>query len=221
MLDIPDNSQKGWRTTLVYITFFATIVMWLFDKNLGLKTNAVAMLPVAVFCATGIITKRDLEQISWSVLWMVAGGFALGVALNKSGLAANVVAAIPFNTWPPLLVIIGSGLLCYAMANFISHTATAALLVPILAAVAVGLMNDPVSAEALGSVGGVATLLVGVAIASSVGMVLPISTPPNALAYATGLIEQKHMVKVGLIVGAVSLLLGYAVLIVLGTNGWL
>jgi sodium-dependent dicarboxylate transporter 2/3/5 len=107
------------------------------------------------------------------------------------------------------------------MANFISHTATAALLVPILAAVAVGLMNDPVSAEALGSVGGVATLLVGVAIASSVGMVLPISTPPNALAYATGLIEQKNMVKVGLIVGAVSLLLGYAVLIVLGTNGWL
>ena len=218
-LDIPDNSQKGWRTTLVYITFFATIVMWLFDKNLGLKTNAVAMLPVAVFCATGIITKRDLEQISWSVLWMVAGGFALGVALNKSGLAANVVDAIPFETWPPLLVIIGSGLLCYAMANFISHTATAALLVPILAAVAVGLMNDPVSAEALGSVGGVATLLVGVAIASSVGMVLPISTPPNALAYATGLIEQKHMVKVGLIVGAVSLLLGYVVLIILGTNG--
>ena len=221
VLDIPDNSQKGWRTTLVYITFFATIVMWLFDKNLGLKTNAVAMLPVAVFCATGIITKRDLEQISWSVLWMVAGGFALGVALNKSGLAANVVDAIPFATWPPLLVIIGSGLLCYAMANFISHTATAALLVPILAAVAVGLMNDPVSAEALGSVGGVATLLVGVAIASSVGMVLPISTPPNALAYATGLIEQKNMVKVGLIVGAVSLLLGYAVLIVLGTNGLL
>jgi sodium-dependent dicarboxylate transporter 2/3/5 len=50
-------------------------------------------------------------------------------------------------------------------------------------------------------------------------MVLPISTPPNALAYATGLIEQKHMVKVGLIVGAVSLLLGYVVLIILGTNG--
>ena len=218
-LDIPDNSQKGWRTTLVYITFFATIVMWLFDKNLGLKTNAVAMLPVAVFCATGIITKRDLEQISWSVLWMVAGGFALGVALNKSGLAEHVVGAIPFNTWPPLIVIVGSGLLCYAMANFISHTATAALLVPILAAVAVGLMNDPASAEALGSVGGVATLLVGVAIASSVGMVLPISTPPNALAYATGLIEQKHMVKVGLIIGVVSLLLGYVVLIALGTHG--
>ena len=149
------------------------------------------------------------------------GGFALGVALNKSGLAQHMIDAIPFASWSPLIVIIGSGLLCYAMANFISHTATAALLVPILAAVAVGLMNDPVSAEALGSVGGVATLLVGVAIASSVGMVLPISTPPNALAYATGLIEQKHMVKVGLIIGIVSLLLGYTVLYFLGSNGLL
>jgi len=62
---------------------------------------------------------------------------------------------------------------------------------------------------------------VGVAIASSVGMVLPISTPPNALAYATGLIEQKNMVKVGLIMGVASLLVGYVVLIILGTNGLL
>ena len=91
------------------------------------------MIPVAVFCVTGIITKRDLEEISWSVLWMVAGGFALGVALQETGLAQHMIEAIPFNTWPPILMIVGSGLICYAMANFISHTATAALLVPILA----------------------------------------------------------------------------------------
>ena len=126
-----------------------------------------------------------------------------------------MIDAIPFASWSPLIVIIGSGLLCYAMANFISHTATAALLVPILAVVGESMST------ALGPVGGVATLLVGVAIASSVGMVLPISTPPNALAYATGLIEQKNMVKVGLIMGIVSLLVGYVVLIALGTNGLL
>ena len=146
---------------------------------------------------------------------MVAGGFALGVALNKSGLAQHMIDAIPFGSWSPLVVVIGSGLLCYAMANFISHTATAALLVPILAVVGESMST------ALGPVGGVATLLVGVAIASSVGMVLPISTPPNALAYATGLIEQKNMVKVGLIMGIASLLVGYVVLIILGTNGLL
>ena len=212
-LDIPDNSQKGWRTTLVYITFFATIVMWLFDKNLGLKTNAVAMLPVAVFCATGIITKRDLEQISWSVLWMVAGGFALGVALQESGLGKHLVASIPFDTWSPMLVIVGSGLICYTMANFISHTATAALLVPIL-----GTAGGAMTTQ-LASLGGVSTLLIGVAIGSSLAMVLPISTPPNALAHGTGLIKQKDMEVVGIIVGVAGLIFGYSMLIFLGSNG--
>ena len=211
-LEIPDNSQKSWRTTLVYITFFATILMWMFDKYLGVKTNAVAMFPVAVFCATGIIDRRDLEQINWSVLWMVAGGFALGVALNKSGLASHMIDAIPFNTWSPLLVIIGSGLVCYAMSNFISHTATAALLVPILAVVGLSMTNE------LAGVGGVSTLLIGVALCSSVAMVLPISTPPNALAHATGLIEQKHMIRVGLILGFISMAIGYVLLIFLGSN---
>jgi len=214
-LNIEGELKKDWRSIVVYITFAATVLLWVLDKKTGVNANVVAMLPVGVCAIIGVLTKRDLEEISWSVLWMVAGGFALGVALNKSGLAQNMIDAIPFASWSPLIVIIGSGLLCYAMANFISHTATAALLVPILAVVGESMST------ALGPVGGVATLLVGVAIASSVGMVLPISTPPNALAYATGLIEQKNMVKVGLIMGAVSLLVGYGVLIILGTNGLL
>jgi sodium-dependent dicarboxylate transporter 2/3/5 len=171
------------------------------------------MVPVAVFCVTGIITRTDLEEINWGVLWMVAGGFALGVALNESGLAKNVISAIPFETWSPLAVIIGSGLLCWLMANFISHTATAALLVPILA-IAGASMKDY-----LVDVGGVETLLIGVAISSSIAMILPISTPPNAMAHATGLIEQKDMVKVGVVLGIVGLVLGYGVLIILGSNG--
>jgi len=102
------------------------------------------------------------------------------------------------------------------MANFISHTATASLLVPILAAVA----GSAAVATNLVPLGGAATLLVGVAIGSSLGMVLPISTPPNAIAAATGMIEQKEMVKTGLIMGAVGLILGYCMLIVLGSAGF-
>jgi outer membrane protein TolC len=64
---------------------------------------------------------------------MVAGGFALGVALQNTGLAEQLIASVPFGSWSPIVVIIGSGLICYLMANFISHTATANLLVPILA----------------------------------------------------------------------------------------
>ena len=73
---------------------------------------------------------------------MVAGGFALGVALQETGLAKHMIEAIPFSTWPPVLMIVGSGLICYAMANFISHTATAALLVPILAIAGISHRND-------------------------------------------------------------------------------
>jgi sodium-dependent dicarboxylate transporter 2/3/5 len=71
--------------------------------------------------------------------------------------------------------------------------------------------------DKLDAIGGTPTVLIGVAIASSSAMVLPISTPPNALAYATNLVQQKDMVRIGLIVGIVSMLLGYGVLYLMGT----
>lgn len=214
-LKIEGKAKKDWRSIVVYITFTITVLLWMFDKFTGVNSNVVAMIPVAVFCVTGIITKRDLEEISWSVLWMVAGGFALGVALQETGLAKHMIEAIPFETWPPVLMIVGSGLICYAMANFISHTATAALLVPILAIAGSSMREN------LSSLGGVETLLIGVAIGSSLAMILPISTPPNALAHATGMIEQKDMEKVGIIMGIVGLILGYSMLVILGSNGML
>jgi sodium-dependent dicarboxylate transporter 2/3/5 len=212
-LKIEGETKKDWRSIVTYITFAVTILMWMLDKVTGVNSNVVAMFPVVIFCVTGVITKRDLEEINWSVLWMVAGGFALGEALQSTGLAQNLIAAIPFDSWSPAVVIIGSGLICYLMANFISHTATANLLVPILA-LAGGAMKD-----LLGPLGGVSTLLIGVALASSLAMILPISTPPNAIAHATGMIEQKDMVKTGVIMGVVGLVLGYTMLMILGSNG--
>ena len=214
-LNIEGELKKDWRSWVVYITFICTVLLWVLDKKTGVNANVVAMLPVGVCAIIGVLTKRDLEEISWSVLWMVAGGFALGVGLQETGLAKTLIDAIPFGSWPAVVMVVGSGLICYAMANFISHTATASLLVPILAAVGA---SAAVSAN-LAPLGGVSTLLVGVAIGSSLGMVLPISTPPNAIAAATGMIEQKDMVKTGLIMGVVGLVIGYGMLIVLGSTG--
>ena len=214
-LQIEGEAKKDWRSIIVYITFGVTILLWCLDKYTGVNSNVVAMLPVGVFCVAGVITRTDLEEINWSVLWMVAGGFALGVALQDTGLAKHLIEAIPFATWNPVLLVIGSGLICYAMANFISHTATANLLVPILALVGI-------SAQAiLTSVGGVSTLLIGVALGSSLAMILPISTPPNALAHATGLIKQSEMMKVGIIMGIAGLIIGYVMLIFAGQAGLL
>ena len=212
-LKIEGEKETTWQSYVVYITFALTILLWVLDKVTGVNANVVAMLPVGVFCACGIITRKDLEEINWSVLWMVAGGFAIGLALQETKLAAHLIDTIPFDTWPALLMLIGSGILCYALSNFISNTATAALLVPILTVVGTA------SAETLAPFGGVSPLLIGIALSASLAMVLPISTPPNALAHATGMIEQKQMMRVGLIMGVVGMAIGYAMLIVIGKAG--
>lgn len=103
--------------------------------------------------------------------------------------------------------MIVSGLVCFALSNFISNTATAALLIPILTVVCAGMGNS------LESIGATSTIIIGVAVAASCAMSLPISTPPNAIAYSTGLIQQTDMVKAGLTIGLISMILGYGVLI--------
>ena len=113
-------------------------------------------------------------------------------------------------SWSPVIILLASGIICYILSNFISNTATAALLVPILAVVCKGM------GDSLNSIGGTPTVLIGIAVAASVAMTLPISTPPNAIAHSTGLVEQKEMMKIGLTMGIIGLVLGYALLFVLG-----
>lgn len=210
-LNIDGEVHKGWRMYIVIATFIITILFWIIpEKFTGINTNTVAMIPMGVFAITGVISAKDLQQIDWSVIWMVAGGFALGLGMNSSGLADVAIESIPFGNWSPIMILIVSGLICYFLSNFISNTATAALLMPILAVVCRA-MGDK-----LGVIGGTSTILLGVAIAASSAMCLPISTPPNAIAYSTGLIQQKDMLKTGLLCGLISLALGYGLLFIVG-----
>ena len=210
-LKIDGGMKKDTHSYIVIVTFFVTVALWLLDSVTGINSYTVAMIPFMVFALTGVINKRDLEQINWSVIWMVAGGFALGYGLNASGLAANAVESIPFGEFSPLLILLLGGAICYMLSNFISNSATAALLMPILAIVC-GAMGDK-----LAPIGGTPTVLIGVAIAASSAMVLPISTPPNALAYATNLVEQKDMSKIGLLMGVISMVFGFGLVYLMGT----
>ena len=209
-LKIEGHVHHGWRMWVVCITFAVTILMWLFDRITGVDANTVALIPIAIFAITGVITAKDLQQINWSVIWMVAGGFALGLGMNGSGLATAAIASIPFGSWSPMVIMIISGLICYFLSNFISNTATAALLVPILAVVCNGM------GDSLNAIGGTSTILMGIALSASAAMCLPISTPPNAIAYSTGLIDQKSMLKIGIITGVLTMVLGYTVLYCVG-----
>ena len=209
-LNIEGGMKKNTQTYVVIFTFFLTVALWICESWTGINSYTVALIPFLVFALTGVITKYDLEEINWSVIWMVAGGFALGYGLNQSGLAANAVKSIPFGEFSPILILLLSGIICYLLSNFISNSATAALLMPILAVVctAMGDKLDPI--------GGTPTILIGVAIAASSAMILPVSTPPNALAYSTNLVRQQDMSKIGIIVGIISMVFGYALLYLMG-----
>ena len=197
---------------VVWFTFALTILLWVFEGLIGVNSNIVAMIPFAVFSATGILKARDLEHINWAVLWMVAGGFALGTALNQTGLATTLINTIPFASWNALVVMLVGGFICYFLSNFISNSAAANLVVPILIVVGKAMAGNP-SFEALG---GIPSMIAGIAICASVAMCLPVSTPPNALAASTGMISTKQMATVGIIIGVVGFILGYAMLIFVG-----
>lgn len=205
-IDNEKFSQTDKRSRYIICgTFALTIFLWLSDALTGLNANVVALVPFAILAVTGLFTKDDLKAIDWNVLWLVAGGFALGVAFQKTGLAKDMVDSIPFEVMSPIAVMLLAGALCLTMATFMSHSAAAALLLPVVAGVAAGLD--------LSSLGGVSTMLLGVGLSASLAMALPISTPPNALAYSTGTIEQKDMATLGVIIGVFGFAVAYAVMI--------
>ena len=202
-----------WKDYVAWITFFVTILLWVTEQITKINSNIVALIPLAVYTCCGVFTKEDIKEINWSVLWLVAGGFALGTGLNKTGLAAVLINAIPFSSMNVVLVLVIAGLVCYFLSNFISNSATAALLVPILVVVGTA-MADPSAANnaQFMNLGGMYAMIPYIAMCASLAMLFPISTPPNAIASSTGLVQTSQMAKVGVIVGVVGLVLGYFLL---------
>ena len=204
---ISGDSKQDWKFWTVTITFLGTILLWMTGEITKLNSNVVALIPFAIFALFGIFERDDFAKIDWHVLWMVAGGFALGTALNKTGLAAALVQAIPFSSWSAVAVLIIAGLLGWLLSNFIANSSAANLLVPILAVVGTAMSDQ------LAGMGGLTTLLVCVAASTSFAMLFPISTPPNAIASSTGMIKTHDMTVVGLIVGLLGIAVSYAVVL--------
>ena len=205
--------KNTWKDYVAWITFFVTILLWVSESLTGINSNIVALIPLAVYTCTGVFTKDDIKEINWSVLWLVAGGFALGTGLNKTGLAAVLINAIPFSAMNVVLVLIIAGLVCYFLSNFISNSATAALLVPILVVVGTA-MADPSAANnaQFVAIGGMYAMIPFIAMCASLAMLFPISTPPNAIAASTGLVKTSQMAKIGIIIGVIGFVLGYFLL---------
>ncbi len=118
---IEGRFERGLKPCIVYITMAMTISLWMFSSVHGMNAYAVAIIPVAVFSLCGIVDKHDLKHISWDVLWLLAGGIAIGSALASSGLAGLLVSMVPFEQFSAVTIILGITVLCMIMATFMSH----------------------------------------------------------------------------------------------------
>jgi sodium-dependent dicarboxylate transporter 2/3/5 len=157
----------------------------------------VGFLPVVVLLGTQVFSARDLQAIQWHVLWLVAGGIALGLGVASSGLDTWLIGLVSWESIGPALVTAAFALVAISLSTVISNSAAANLLVPL-----------GISLTVTGAVD-VDPLLVGfmIAIGASLAMALPISTPPNAIAYSSGTVTTKDMAAVGAIVGVIGLAL--------------
>lgn len=196
----PGSLAVTWDLVVVVITFAVTILLWLSEPLHGIPTAVVALLPIMIFTMFGIIDRKDLKKIEWDVLILIAGGLTLGVAMKASGLSDVLVGLLSFMPVSSFMLLIMIVLFSILISNFMSNTSASNLIIPIATSLAA--INPKLGA-------------IAVAFACSLAMSLPISTPPNALAFATDEIETREMVKYGSLTSAVGIVLIIAVIAVL------
>ena len=208
-LTVELDMRAQWHTDRRAVTFYviaaATILAWMTESLHGVSANVVGFLAVAALLVTQVMGAEDLGRLSWPVLWLVAGGIALGDGVAATGLDAWILGLFGWDAMPAFAVVVVMGMLGLAMSNVISHSAASNLLIPLAMGLATGIDGlEPV------------TIAVVLALACSLGMSLPISTPPNAIAYATGEVTTADMVRVGVVVGVA----GAALLVLLMPSLW-
>jgi len=196
-LSIDAEFDRSRPARIFYVVFAVTVIMWLTESVHGLSSSVVGFIPVVVLLAMQVFNEKDLQNVQWHVLWLVAGGIALGRGVADSGLDSWLISLITWENIGPSVIAAAFAVVALMLSTVISNSASANLLVPIgLALTTAGAIDlDP--------------LIVGfvIAIGASLAMALPISTPPNAIAYSSGLVKTGDMARAGLIIGVVGLIL--------------
>ncbi len=166
------------------------LMLWLTDRFHGLPAGVVALFPVIIFTMAGIIDHKDINKLDWHILLLIAGGLALGLGLQTTGLDKILLGFLPVESD---FILYGMLAVTLLMSTFISNTASANLIIPLGIALAVA--NPKL---------GIIPLSMGIAFMASCAMALPVSTPPNAIAYARGTVKTNDFVLPGVIIGIVG-----------------
>lgn len=171
--------------------FVSAILLIVTSPLHGIPESVCALMGAFALCATGFIGKEEIKKLNWDILILLWGGLALGIASEKSGLVDWLLNIGLLNFSSVSLAILCT-FLAYILTVFMSNTAAAALVMPIAFAIP-----------------GINKIMITIMVISacSVGMILPISTPPNAIAYSTGFITTKDMVKSGILIDVTALVM--------------
>lgn len=217
LVDLGPMSTPEWRVMLV---FAATALLWVFraDLDVGFTTLpgwtrllpnpraiddtviAVAMATLLFLLPSGEPGIRLLgddwpKRVPWGVLVLLGSGFALAAAVESSGLAAWLAERLGrLGAMPPLLLILAITALLVLLTEFTVNSAITALMMPVLAATAVGLRVDP------------RLLMIPATLGASFGFMMPGGTAPNAMVFASGSITVAQMVRAGIGVDLIGIL---------------
>lgn len=144
-----------------------------------------------------ILDVSAFKRVDWSTILLFGGGLSLGGMMFESGLARALGEGI-FRLMPAggtFGVVLAAALMAVLVSELTSNTASASLVVPVVLALAQAAGVDPVKPALAATVG------------CSFGFMLPVSTPPNALVYATGRVTMREMIANGVLLDAAGILL--------------
>lgn len=186
------TAREKIQIVIVASVFTLTVFLWMTESIFHIPASVVSFIPIAAFSVTGVLVSKDMRKLPWDVLLLLAGGISLGGAVKSTGLAAWIGSLVP-STLPFIGIVIAMAIVGVVIGNLMSHTAASSILVP----VGIGLIASyGTSAQPM--------LAVPLAIACSCAMCLPISTPPNAVALASGKIESRDFLSIGLIMAVLG-----------------
>lgn len=186
------------------LLFICTALAWIFSKklteNFGISQpdTWIAILAACMVAILGTATwKQIAENTDWGVLYLFGGGLTLSAILKDSGssLVLGQTLANTFGDTSPLVIIFVVATFIIFLTEFTSNTASAALLVPVFAAIA----------DQMGMPKEILVIVIG--IGASCAFMLPVATPPNAIVFGTGYIQQSEMMKVGFVLNIMCIFL--------------
>lgn len=178
-----------WKQYLSLVILLLTLVGMIFEEQLGIKLCVIGCIGALALMVTGVISEKDaLASIDLKTIFLFGGTFSLAAALEQTGagelIAEKVIGMLGDNPSPYVLTFV-IFMLCCVMTNFMSNTATTALMVPIGISIAQGMGADP------------SAVLMACVIGGSCAYATPIGMPANTMVVTAGGYTFKDYAKAG------------------------